>query len=137
MESNRPHRDLASIRATRKWTAKVPPGTPASQWPSLAGLALQAGLVRQTETPEAEEMDVEVDVPCAPEPSVIVEPQPVAAARGPGLFGTVRMKARPQRPTVKIRRRWDPLSDVRVRLAIGAGVLTLGITLMWLLLARS
>jgi hypothetical protein len=128
----------------------VPPGTPASQWPSLAGLALQVGLVRQTEASEELEIDVDVDVevPCAPEPKVIVEPQPVAVAVAPqvipgavaprdrGPSGTLRMRARPQRPTVKIRRAWDPLSDVRVRVAIGAWVLTLGATVMWLLLAR-
>ena len=149
-EGARPRRNLPSLRATRKWSAKVAPGTPASQWPSHAAAALQVGLGLHTEDAEEElsiDVDVDVELPHAPEPSVIVEPQVMAAApqvaakplrsRDRGPSGTVRMKSRPwPGATVLIRRRWDPLSDRRVWLAIGAGIGVVAMTLTWLLLAR-
>lgn len=119
------------------------PGTPASQWPSLAEAAMQAGIGRDSDAPEAGCIDVSIDVDVelqVAEPSVIVEPQPpvpppprpapAAPARGP--FGTLRMK-RVAGPTVKLPRRVDART-VRLRIAIGAGVLTLGFVVMWLLL---
>ncbi len=88
-------------------------------------------------------IDVDVEPPQITEPSVIVEPPslaappprpaPAALARGP--FGTLRMK-RVAGPTVKLRRRAD-VRTVRLRIAIGAGVLTLGFVVMWLLLGSS
>lgn len=148
-EAAHPRRNLKSLRTTRKWSAKVAPGTAASQWPSLAAAALQVGLGLQTEDPEEElSIDVDVELPHAPEPSVVVEPQAAAAApqvaprpvavRDRGPSGTVRMKTRPwPAATVLIPRRWDPLSDRRVWLAIGAGIAIVVMTLSWLVLARA
>lgn len=143
--ARRPPR-LKSLRATRKWSAKVAPGTPASQWPSLAAAAMQAGLGLQTEEPE-EELSIDVDVELPPEPSVVVEqhaaaaaPQVVAealASRGHGPSGTVRMKSRPwPAATVLIRRRREPLPERLVWLASGAAIAIFVMALTWLLLAR-
>jgi hypothetical protein len=142
-----PSTRLRPARATRKWMAKMQPGTPASQWPSLAEAAMQAGIGRDSDASEVGCVDVSIDVDVEPpqitEPTVIVEPQPPAAppprparagpARGP--FGTLRMK-RVAGPTVKLPRRVDART-VRLRIAIGAGVLTLGFVVMWLLLNSS